>query len=301
MFSHLVSSVPQSLKSPRVALPPLPVCATSRAHSTVDRHHCPLPHFYLFKFPSFQLASINSDSPPHATQAFVLTCSMSMQSPLCPKCLICMILVLSASYCSTLIDSLPLHSSSLPLASCLCSFILYRATLPFTFDQLPLTKPIFFHLHLSSPVLPVHPTARSLHCFSMFSATHLRTLHLSEMYIKHSVLVSEYQLIPRILSLSLCVSPSLSPSNLLLLTLSCRAIQLRESEDFDSFKTLSTRLHFYSIIIDAYFPFDTAILFLDRDCLFICSLTNPTSLAFSHARPTTSLTSGTNKWRPLKW
>jgi hypothetical protein len=31
--------------SPHVALPPLPICATSRAHSTVDRHHCPLPHF----------------------------------------------------------------------------------------------------------------------------------------------------------------------------------------------------------------------------------------------------------------
>ena len=72
VFSHLVSSVPQSLKSPRVALPPLPVCATSHAHSTVNRHHCPLPHFNtFFEFLSFHHCSFNSNSSPHTLKTFV--------------------------------------------------------------------------------------------------------------------------------------------------------------------------------------------------------------------------------------
>ena len=132
-------------------------------------------------------------------------------------------------------------------------------------------------------------SVRSLHCFSMFSATLSRILLWSEMYIKCRVLLPKYQLILRVFpSLSLCVPP---PSNLSSLTLSRRAVQLRESEDFNSFKNAFDLTSFLLDYHRRLFPFDTAFPFLDRDLLNhpLSIRSNLTSLAFSHARPTTSL------------
>ena len=133
-------------------------------------------------------------------------------------------------------------------------------------------------------------SVRSLHCLSLFLASPSHTLLLSEMYIKGPFLVSEYQLIPRVLSLSLCVFSSSLPSNPSPLTLSRCAVQPRRSEDlwllthFD-FKQNSIFPCLSSSLLIA------AVPFLDRDLLnHPPSLrSNLTSLAFSHARPISSL------------
>ena len=134
---------------PRVVLQSsLLVCATLRARSTIDCHHCHSNIF--FQFPHFPSTPTHCHTSP---KPLILSCSMSIQSPLCPKCLFCMILVLSASFCSTLIDSSHPHSSSLPLASCPCSFILYHAAFPFTIDLFPLMPLSPLCVCLSRPVL----------------------------------------------------------------------------------------------------------------------------------------------------
>ena len=151
-----------------------------------------------------------------------------------------------------------------------------------------------FQVLCSLSVRSVH----SLHCFSTFSATRSRILLWSEMYIKRPVLlpkipVDHFAFSPSSISLRASSSSSIS-------TPSRRTIRSRGSRTFDfSFKRLQTRSTQRTSTSNknSIFPclssslLNAAVPFLNRDLLNhpLTLRSNLTSLAFSHARPTTSL------------